>query len=168
MWKIETDSAAETRRIGFLIGEALQGGDIVCLLGDLGAGKTVMVQGIAEGAGAGRPARSPTFSLVNQYQGRLLIFHLDLYRLQEPEELEDLGWEEFIGQPQVWGKAAAAIIEWAEKIIPFLPPQYLRVSIEWKKEESRVILLEGIGERGKELLSRVKTALERQRRAYSS
>lgn len=163
MWEVKTNSAEKTKKIGFLIGKALQAGDVVCLLGNLGAGKTVMVQGIAEGVGASRPAKSPTFALINQYEGRLLLFHLDLYRLQTPEELDDLGWEEFIGQPQVGGKAAATVIEWAEKILSFLPPQYLQVCISWGGEEKRVILLQGIGERGEQLLSRIEAEIGKQR-----
>jgi tRNA threonylcarbamoyladenosine biosynthesis protein TsaE len=111
-----TRSGPETRRLGEALGRKLQPGDIVLLFGELGAGKTTFAQGIAEGLDLDPKhyVRSPTFTLVNEYQGRLPIFHIDLYRLNSAEEIRDLGLEEYLFGPGV------TVVEWAEKL--FSPP----------------------------------------------
>ena len=108
----ETHSPSETLRLGEKIGQLLEAGDIVFLFGDLGAGKTTLTQGIARGLGVAKEeyVRSPTFTLVNEYRGRTPVFHIDLYRIDSPSELDDLGLEEiFLGQ-------GICIVEWAEKL----------------------------------------------------
>ncbi|NPV92570.1 MAG: tRNA (adenosine(37)-N6)-threonylcarbamoyltransferase complex ATPase subunit type 1 TsaE [Firmicutes bacterium] len=155
---LTTGSANETRQLGWDIGSCLQPGDTVCLSGDLGSGKTVLVQGIAEGIGAPPLVSSPTFTLMNQYQGRLLLLHLDLYRLESADELEELGWEEFVGRTEFMGRDAATVIEWAERIKPLLYEDYLDLDLErtGSGPERRSITLEGVGPSGKALLDRIK------------
>lgn len=107
-----THSADETLTLGEKIGQHLQAGDIVFLFGELGAGKTTLTQGIARGLGVPQDeyVRSPTFTLINQYGGKVPVYHIDLYRIASPRELEDLGLEEILGAGGV------AIVEWAEKL----------------------------------------------------
>ncbi|MGI5840101.1 MAG: tRNA (adenosine(37)-N6)-threonylcarbamoyltransferase complex ATPase subunit type 1 TsaE [bacterium] len=121
---VETYDAAETRNIGRSLAAYLEPGSVVCLAGELGAGKTVFAQGVAAGLGVEEPVNSPTFTLVNEYQGRLPFYHLDLYRLESPESLYDLGYEEYFDSDGI------VLIEWAERAAGFLPRELLRVEIE--------------------------------------
>lgn len=125
-------SADQTRRLGMRLGSLLQPGDLVCLTGDLGTGKTTLVQGIAQGWGAIDPVSSPTFVIENIYRrpdGQLL-HHLDAYRLQSPLEAEDLDIEAMI-------QDGPMVIEWAERIRPVLPGEHLWVDLRWVAEEQR-------------------------------
>ena len=115
MLEITTKSAEESKRLGFHLGKLLKKGDVVGLMGDLGAGKTVFTQGVAEGLKVKDYVTSPTFTLINQYEGGLPFYHFDVYRLDDPEELLDLGYEEYF-----YGEGVT-VIEWAEKIEDYLP-----------------------------------------------
>ena len=110
--KISTDSHEKTLILGYQLGKCLKPGDIVLLFGDLGAGKTTLTQGICQGLGLnkGEYIRSPTFTLVNLYQGRIPINHIDLYRLDSIAEIEALGLEEYLFSDNV------SLIEWPEKL----------------------------------------------------
>ena len=110
--QISTDSHEETLVLGYQLGKCLKAGDIVLLFGDLGAGKTTLTQGICQGLGLdkGECIRSPTFTLVNLYQGRIPISHIDLYRLDSLAEIEALGLEEYLFSNSV------SLIEWSEKL----------------------------------------------------
>ena len=116
--KISTDSHEKTLILGDQLGKCLKPGDIVLLFGDLGAGKTTLTQGICQGLGLnkGEYIRSPTFTLINLYQGRIPINHIDLYRLDSFAEIEALGLEEYLFSDGV------SIIEWAEKLFPMPNP----------------------------------------------
>ena len=92
----ETASTAETTQLGRTLGERLQPGDTVLLIGDLGAGKTCFIQGLCSGLGVEEPVTSPTFTLINEYQGRLPVAHFDLYRLNDPESVLDIGFDEYM------------------------------------------------------------------------
>lgn len=140
-----THNPQETIRLGRLLGELLVPGDVVALIGDLGAGKTTIAKGIACGAGVEdeEEITSPTFVLVNEYWGRFPVYHADLYRLQEAGEVEDLGWEEFIFGDGI------AMMEWAEKIPGILPEDRLEVRLLWIGAEERKVWITGKGARGK-------------------
>ena len=122
---IETKTSKETRDLGRKLAESAQRGAVFALVGDLGVGKTVFSQGFAEGLGIKEPVSSPTFTLVNEYhQGRLPFFHFDVYRLEEAEELETIGFEEY-----VYGRGVT-LIEWADRFSELLPAQTVWIRIE--------------------------------------
>jgi len=126
-WATELDSNAveETIEIGRQIGGALVPGDVVALVGQLGAGKTHLAKGLACGLGVAddRDVTSPTFVLVNQYKGRCDIFHVDAYRLSGPDELEGLGFEEMCGGGGV------VFVEWADRVAPAMGPDALWIEM---------------------------------------
>jgi len=127
---LETKSPDETWSIGFTLGLLLQIGDVVTLNGGLGAGKTCFAGGVAKGLGVYERITSPTFSLINEYHsGRLPFYHLDVYRLTVPEELIDLGYEEYF-----YG-AGTVLIEWAEKIKDYLPEERLDINFVCRGSE---------------------------------
>jgi len=113
----------ETRIIGASLAPALLPGDVISLTGDLGAGKTALVQGVAAALGVDIRVTSPTFTIVHEYDGRFPIIHLDIYRLQSFQEVIDLGFEEFLA-PE-----AIVAIEWGEAISPMLPRRYLEIEM---------------------------------------
>lgn len=144
-------SPAQTKALAKKIGKLLGKGDIVGLVGELGAGKTVFAQGLAGGLGVASAeyVRSPSFVLLNIYQGRLEVYHFDLYRLDNLTELENIGYKEyFYGQ-------GVTVIEWAEKIIPALPAEYLRIELYHQSPEERIVKLIPKGKRYRELVNRV-------------
>lgn len=121
---IETYSPEETFAIGVKIGSTAKPGDIYTLSGDLGAGKTIFTKGVAQGLGITETVSSPTFTIVQIYEeGRLPLYHFDVYRIADPEEMEEIGYEDcFFGN-------GVCLIEWAELISELLPEHYRRVSI---------------------------------------
>jgi tRNA threonylcarbamoyladenosine biosynthesis protein TsaE len=130
-----TRSEEETFELARALAAGFGGTETVLLEGELGAGKTVFAKGLAAGAGvtdAGRVS-SPSFTLVNIYQGKHRIFHIDLYRLERPAEIADLGWEDMIGQGIV-------IVEWAEKLT--FPVKGIRVRIETAGDDARRITID--------------------------
>ena len=133
-------SPEETRAIGARLGERLGPGAVVGCIGELGAGKTCFLQGLAAGLGVTSPVTSPTFVLVNHYRGRLPVYHLDAYRTASLGELLDLGVEEMFHGDGV------TIIEWADKLLPLLPPAALIVRIAGLGDEPREIVIEVPGE----------------------
>jgi tRNA threonylcarbamoyladenosine biosynthesis protein TsaE len=139
-------SPAATRALGRKLGAALRPFDFVALTGDLGAGKTVLVKAMAAGAGAGN-ASSPTFALINLYQGRIPLQHLDLYRLGGPAELFALGFDDLLREP------AATLCEWAEKAGDALPADRLEIALAHAGPKSRRARLTATGPRSEELLS---------------
>jgi tRNA threonylcarbamoyladenosine biosynthesis protein TsaE len=104
-----TNSPAETERVGILLGERLQQGDVVLLTGELGAGKTTFVRGVAQGTGSKAHVASPTFQLLRIYPGRLQLAHVDLYRVEKSSELRDLGLDELATD-------GAVVVEWGERL----------------------------------------------------
>ena len=137
--KMISGDPTKTFHIGRILGEALTAGDIVALTGELGAGKTCFTQGIARGLGVPEVYQitSPTFTLVNEYPGRLNLIHLDVYRLSSSRDLQDLGYEEFF-----FGKGVT-VIEWAEKIQDIIPEKSLSVTLAYLDQNQRSIDMTG-------------------------
>ena len=140
--EITTTSEAETRRLGERIGERLQHGDVVLLSGDLGTGKTCLAQGIARGLGITQNVSSPSFVLMNEYSGRERLFHVDLYRLNSIEEMDDLGlWD--------YAEQGVLVIEWPERGAELLPGDGLHIDLaHGDAERTRVLQLHPRGPRG--------------------
>ncbi len=148
MFSVVTSSHEQTWRIGQMLGSRLEPGDIVCLYGDLGAGKTSFSYGIALGLEVkDQYITSPTFTFVNEYKGRIPFYHIDLYRLKDPEELEGIGFEEYIDSDGV------TVIEWAERAEDELPEDRLSVYLSYVDEHSREIGFLAEGERYEKLLN---------------
>jgi tRNA threonylcarbamoyladenosine biosynthesis protein TsaE len=126
----------QTFQLGWLIGEKSQPGDVWCLTGTLGAGKTLFVQGMAKGLGYEGPATSPTFTLEHIYEGRLNLYHFDWYRLMDPREVEEIGWHEWLG------RGGVVAVEWGEKFKKLFPPTVIRLNIEIVNDDSRRIVVE--------------------------
>lgn len=122
---IESFSAEETYALGEKIGQEAKPGQVYTLIGDLGVGKTVFTQGVATGLGITEPVSSPTFTIVQIYEeGRMPFYHFDVYRIGDPEEMEEVGFEDCI-----YGEGLC-LIEWANLIEEILPPAYTQVRIE--------------------------------------
>ena len=143
------DNAA-TEALGKLLGRHAADGDVFCLTGDLGAGKTLLSRGVAEALGvSSEDVTSPTFAIMNVYQGtELEVRHFDLYRLNRPGELEDIGFDEYAGGDGV------TLIEWAELFSEQLPEEYLQITLRLDGAGRRAVL-EPKGERYEELLGEV-------------
>lgn len=126
-------------RLGTRIGEQVEVGDVIALWGELGSGKTLFARGIARGMGVPHPVpiTSPSFTIINEYDGRLRLYHLDLYRLTTAEELETLPWRETIFGTGV------AVIEWPDRMGKLLPDERLDIRFEFLDEDSRMIALSG-------------------------
>ena len=135
--RLVTKSEAETVRLGKSLAADLEAGDVVLLEGVLGAGKTALARGIASGLGVPEDeVRSPTFTLVNPYRGRLLVYHVDLYRIEAARDLDELGLEEILGTDGV------AIVEWAERLATWRPPHALIECFEDRGGSERSIWIE--------------------------
>ena len=140
-----TAGADETRRLGAAVAGAAEAGDVIVLVGDLGAGKTAFVQGFAAALGVTAPVTSPTFTLANRYQGRLVVNHLDVYRFDDPAEAHDLALPELIDE-------GVTLVEWGDTILPMLPAEHLTVTIRFASagggagDDERRLDLRGRGE----------------------
>lgn len=141
---LETHLEVETQALGERLGALLREGDVVLLSGDLGSGKTRLAQGIARGLGVRAPVASPTFVLMNEYEGRLRLFHADLYRL-EGAEVDDL-------EPLEQAERGVLVVEWPERAADGLPGDGLLVTLEHAGDERRRITIEPRGERGRDIL----------------
>ena len=122
---IETRAPEETAALAERLGAAAEAGTVLCLVGDLGAGKTLFTQGFARGLGVTDEVTSPTFALMNQYRGRLPVTHFDLYRLEREDELDDIGFYEYAEDNR-----GVVLIEWADKFPNALPEPHIRLEIE--------------------------------------
>jgi tRNA threonylcarbamoyladenosine biosynthesis protein TsaE len=120
---LATSGPKETQALGQAIAEVLGSGDVISLTGDLGAGKTTLVQGAARGLGVDEPVLSPTFTLVRQYRGTGMVYHLDVYRLDRLQDVLELGFEEMLDQGGI------VFIEWGDAIEALLPDSYLQIEI---------------------------------------
>jgi len=126
----ETCSAEETFALGKKMGETASAGQVYALIGNLGAGKTVFTQGFAEGLHVEGPVVSPTFTILQVYvDGRLPFYHFDVYRIEEPEEMDEIGYEEcFYGD-------GVCLVEWADQIADLMPPGTIRIEIDREREK---------------------------------
>ena len=145
---------AQTRRIGMRLGGALRAGDLICLQGDLGAGKTTFVQGLAQGWGSLDSVSSPTFILVNMYRRAdgSQLFHMDAYRLDSTPEAEELDLDSMLAE-------SALIIEWPERMPGLIPAERLWVNLEHTAEEEREMKFNASGKRYDELLEVIRHAM---------
>ena len=141
MLKIKTNNAKETQQLGRLIGESLVGGEIIAMTGDLGAGKTTMTKSIAKGLNIDEHITSPTFTIVNEYDGRLKLFHFDVYRIGDIEEMYDIGYEEY------FYSGGVCIIEWANLIEEILPEDTINIEIYTLDENKREFTITGKGDK---------------------
>ena len=135
--KYLSHSEDETQKIGFEVAEKIKKGDVISLTGSLGAGKTVFAKGFAKQLGIGEAIVSPTFTLVQEYDGRMKMYHLDLYRLSGEDEFESMGGEDFLYSDGV------CLIEWSEKISSMLPDDTIYVNITINEDLSRTIEITG-------------------------
>ena len=146
-------SPEQTRRIGLRLGSALQVGDVICLQGDLGAGKTTFVQGIAQGWGSLDSVSSPTFIIVNMYRrgDEARLFHMDAYRLDSTSEAEELDLDSMMAQGPL-------LVEWPERMNGLIPDERLWVSLEYINEEEREMKFKASGKRYDDLLEVIRHA----------
>jgi tRNA threonylcarbamoyladenosine biosynthesis protein TsaE len=154
MFSVMTSSPEQTWKIGEMLGRKLASGDTVCLYGDLGAGKTSFSYGIALGLEVkDQYITSPTFTFVNEYQGRVPFYHIDLYRLKGAEELEGIGFDEYLDSDGV------TVIEWAERAEDVLPEECLSVYLTYLTESSREIGFLGEGEHYSAIVEELRKSL---------
>ena len=133
-----SNSPAETEVLGELLAEKLTPGTVIAFTGDLGAGKTAFTRGLARGLGIDERVTSPTFTIVNEYEGRLPLFHFDMYRLGSSEELFDIGWEDYLA------RGGVCAVEWSENIDDVLE-DCIRVDIRrGEHDNQRIITIEGV------------------------
>jgi tRNA threonylcarbamoyladenosine biosynthesis protein TsaE len=136
-----SESPEETQRFGEDLGRLAQPGDLFLLVGSLGTGKTCLTQGIAWGLGIEGYATSPSFVVINQYRGRLPLYHIDLYRLDRIEEVIELGLDDYL-----YGEGVS-VVEWAEKALAVLPKEHLLIEMSFISDTSRNLDLKPSGHR---------------------
>ncbi len=146
-------SPEETQRIGVCLGRLAQAGDVFLLVGELGAGKTCLTQGIAWGLDIKDYALSPSFVIMRELYGRLPLYHIDLFRLERLAEIEDLGLDEYL-----YG-SGVCVVEWAEKGLELLPPEHLLIELDFRDDTQRGCHLKPSGQRYQELLASLRNHL---------
>jgi tRNA threonylcarbamoyladenosine biosynthesis protein TsaE len=147
-------SPAETQRLGGLLGQLLGDQEVICLEGELGAGKTSLIQAIGRAQGVTEPITSPTFTLVNEYHGReVTIYHVDLYRLDSTEEIVQAGIDACFYSDGI------CLVEWAEKAQSVLPPEHMYITLTHAGGDQRHIRVQATGESYHLLLSRLRVSL---------
>ncbi len=147
MIEIESYSPEDTYELGYRIGKRLKEGDIICLNGDLGAGKTTITKAIAEALDIHDTITSPSFTIVNEYYGDVDLYHFDVYRIDDLEEMYDLGYEEYFYSDGI------CVIEWSNMIEELLPDKRLVITLKNTEDmDKRKIEIEAFGDRYEELL----------------
>ncbi|MFH1360243.1 MAG: tRNA (adenosine(37)-N6)-threonylcarbamoyltransferase complex ATPase subunit type 1 TsaE [Candidatus Omnitrophota bacterium] len=137
----------DTILLGQRLARYLKKGDIICLLGGLGSGKTTLTKGIAQGLKFNpNKVHSPSFVFLNIYDGRFPLYHFDLYRIKKPSEIFSIGYEEYL-----YGEGIA-VIEWAQRLEGLWPREYLEIDLSFKKENERAIVIKGKGKRAQRIL----------------
>jgi tRNA threonylcarbamoyladenosine biosynthesis protein TsaE len=152
-----TKSADDTRELGAAVATVVTPGDVVLLAGDLGAGKTTLTQGFARGLGITEQVTSPTFVLMRPYEGRLSLVHVDAYRLEQLQEVIDLGL------PEMLDEGAVAVIEWGDVVAPVLPPDFLELRLEYREDsdDERGVRLRVVGSRWSARRNALRAAVDR-------
>jgi tRNA threonylcarbamoyladenosine biosynthesis protein TsaE len=143
-------SPEQTQQFGSRLGKIAQAGDVILLVGKLGAGKTCLAQGIAWGLGINDYAASPSFVLVRELYGRLPLYHVDFYRLENLAEIAELGLDEYF-----YGKGIS-VVEWAEKALELLPPEHLLIEMDYVSDNERRLKLKPKGKRYREMVAQLK------------
>ena len=146
-----TANAEETRLAAGIVGAAAVGGEAIALIGELGAGKTCFVQGLATGLEVPEESyvRSPSFTILDRHSGRLVLYHADLYRLADPDELVEVGLDDCFTED------AVVAVEWADRALSALPGDHLRVELKLDPGDDRTLVMTATGARHAALLSRV-------------
>ncbi len=139
--QIISNNPRQTREIGLRIGRIVQSGDILLLSGNLGAGKTCLTQGIARGMDITEYTSSPSFVVIKEYQGRIPLYHIDLYRIDRTEEIGDLGLDDYL-----YGNGVC-VIEWADKALGLLPAQNMLIKMEYLAQTRRCLQFQPRGKR---------------------
>ena len=148
--KIITCSAEETIQFGAELAKYLKPSDIICLFGDLGTGKTTFVKGLAQGLRISQDkVHSPTFVLMNMYEGKLPLYHFDFYRLEKPDEIALIGYDEFL-----YGEGIS-VIEWSERLGELMPEECLKIKLTHKGEEKRQMVLTVNGDKHKKVIDKI-------------
>lgn len=151
--KLQSASAGETREIAAVLAALLEPGDLVVLSGDLGAGKTTFAQGVARALGVTEPVTSPTFTIVQEYEGHIPVAHVDVYRLDRFQELHDLGFDEFV-------EDRVTLVEWGDVVAPALPADRVEVHLMLAaRDDDRSLTVTAQGARWVERGARLKDAL---------
>lgn len=145
MVKIYLENEEQTKDIGYKLGQLVTPKSVICLIGDLGAGKTTMTQSLAKALEVDDYITSPTFTIVNEYEGRIPLYHFDVYRIRSSDEMYDIGFDEYIDGDGV------CIIEWANLIEDILPNEYLYIEMNYK-ETGREMILTPKGEKYEEIV----------------
>ncbi len=143
---LATHGPRQTQSLGELLGRLARPGDVLLLVGTLGAGKTCLVQGMARGLDIHDSVTSPTFTLIREYRGRLSLYHVDCFRIDNPQETDELGLEDYLIGTGV------CVIEWADKVMEALPPEHLMVNIQYAGDRDRTLRLQAHGPRYEQLL----------------
>ncbi|CEN85573.1 P-loop ATPases [[Clostridium] sordellii] len=145
MVKIYLENEEQTKDIGYKLGQLVTPKSVICLIGDLGAGKTTMTKSLAKALEVDDYITSPTFTIVNEYEGRIPLYHFDVYRIGSSDEMYDIGFDEYIDGDGV------CIIEWANLIEDILPNEYLYIEMNYK-ETGREMILTPKGEKYEEIV----------------
>ncbi len=148
---VSTNCPEETAAFGASLAQILVPGDFIALIGDLGAGKTQFARGVAAGlrVDLSIPITSPTYTLLNIYQGRLPLYHFDLYRLQGDQDVVDLGFAEYF-----YGEGVC-LVEWAERLAGELPEEHLSISFSHSGDDTRVLDFKASGQRAEDILRKL-------------
>ncbi|MBG01577.1 MAG: tRNA (adenosine(37)-N6)-threonylcarbamoyltransferase complex ATPase subunit type 1 TsaE [Acidimicrobiaceae bacterium] len=155
MFKAKTNNVDETRQLAARLAEFVISKDLILLVGDLGAGKTAFTQGLGESLGVTDAITSPTFILARAYTGRLVLHHLDVYRIEDLDEVRDLALPELLEGDSV------TVIEWGDQIVPAVPQNYLEVRLEYGLEDDqRYLTISRIGESWKNRMEALQEAVD--------
>ena len=147
-------SPSDTRAFGKAVGALIKGGESLALTGELGAGKTTLVQAIASAVGVGTgDVCSPSYTILNEYFGRIPVYHFDLYRLEDAGDVHDLGFEEYFGGDGL------SMVEWADIAPDLLPPEHLKISIFIRGDEERLFEVSASGEHSEKILEGIRKKL---------